>query len=823
MPDKKDVKKDDEPSLSDIPGIGPAAIAKLEAAGIYDLMGIAVLSPPILSEISGLSESIARKAIQATRGMLDLGFMDASEFEKKREDINHITTGSKNIDNLLGGRGIESKAITEVFGAFGSGKTQLALSLAVNAQLPKENGGANGKSVYIDTEGTFRPERIKQFATGIGANPEKVLKNIFVARAFNSDHQILLIDKINEMIKKGEPIKLLIVDSLTAHFRAEYTGRGQLADRQQRLNRYLHDLMKLAEQRNIAVLVTNQVMANPAMMFGDPTTAIGGNIVAHACLTGDSLIQLADGSIKNIMEMGKCDILSNNFNNLKIEKAESENLFVNPNIDKIYNIKTDCQINCSELHRFFTIKNFNIEEVEAKDLSEGDFIAQAGKITIEGNEQELPLVNVNKIGKLSKESSDKLKIEFKKENISREEICSKIGITNRQLRRVLNQNFPTSVNSLNNLQDCFSGRLQLQVIPVYTYKHKDLFFPSVMNQQLSQICGYFLGDGNLENRGLRFRDERVGVLECYNQKFKEVFNVSGKISKINGKNCYNLDINSKEIADFFRLIIPDIFNYVAKSKDEVVSGFIKGFIDAEGHIDKKRAMITIAQKEKQILRYLQLFLLRFGIRATLKFDIGRKKISVLRIDGKDVLNYLQVGFTVLDKQAELLKYKEYYLKTYFKEMTPVKRKDLWELLKQSGFKPSKIIKSRGEDYKWVNRKELEIAFKHLMNHTVSDRQIKQKIDFIFKILNSDLRFEKIREIKINENKNKELFYDFSVPSHENYIANGFVVHNSTYRIYLRRGKKDTRVAKLIDSPNLPDNETVFKVETDGLKDVVLKE
>jgi len=160
--------------------------------------------------------------------------------------------------------------------------TQLGLTLAVNAQLPADKGGANGKAVFIDTEGTFRPARIKQIAEGIGANPEKVLKNIFVARAFNSDHQILLLEKITEMIKAGEPIKLLIVDSLTAHFRAEFAGRGQLADRQQKLNRYMHDIMKLAETYNLAVYVTNQVMANPAQMFGDPTTAIGGNIVGHA-------------------------------------------------------------------------------------------------------------------------------------------------------------------------------------------------------------------------------------------------------------------------------------------------------------------------------------------------------------------------------------------------------------------------------------------------------------------------------------------------------------------------------------------------------------
>ena len=279
---KKIPKKSKEPTLADIPGIGPGAIAKLEAAGIYDLMGLAVLTPAGLSEMAGMSEAAARKAIQSARQMMDLGFSDALAHEEKRKEIDHITTGSKNLDNLLGGKGIETKAITEAFGAYGSGKTQLALSLAVGVQLPKEKGGANGKAVYIDTEGTFRPERIRQFAEGIGANPEKVLKNILVARAFNSDHQILLIDKISEMIKDGEPIKIIIVDSLTAHFRAEYGGRGQLADRQQRLNRYMHNLMRLAETHNLAVYVTNQVMSDPAQLFGDPTKAIGGNIVGHA-------------------------------------------------------------------------------------------------------------------------------------------------------------------------------------------------------------------------------------------------------------------------------------------------------------------------------------------------------------------------------------------------------------------------------------------------------------------------------------------------------------------------------------------------------------
>ena len=279
---KKKVKKEKEMTLGDLPGVGPAAVERLEAAGIFDLMGVAVMGPKELGEMAGLGEAAARKAIQAARKMMDLGFQSGLEFAEKRQEVLNITTGSKEFDNLLGGKGLETKAITEAFGAYGSGKTQLGLSLAVNCQIPAELGGAEGKAVYIDTEGTFRPERVKQIAEAKGMNPESVLKNILVARAFNSDHQILLIDKVGELIKDGEPIRIVVIDSLTAHFRAEFSGRGQLADRQQKLNKYLHKLMQMAEQFNLAVYVTNQVMSNPAMMFGDPTTAIGGNIVGHA-------------------------------------------------------------------------------------------------------------------------------------------------------------------------------------------------------------------------------------------------------------------------------------------------------------------------------------------------------------------------------------------------------------------------------------------------------------------------------------------------------------------------------------------------------------
>lgn len=273
--------KKEESKLTDLPGIGATTAAKLEDAGYGEMMSIAVMTPSDLSSVADLSETVARKAIFAARKMLHLEFEEATEQLKRREELIKITTGSKNLDNLLGG-GVEAKAMTEAYGAFGSGKSQIAHALAVNVQLPAEKGGANGKAVWIDTEGTFRPERIKQIAEAHGIDPMKALKNIFVARAFNSDHQILLLDKVTELIKNGEPIKIVIIDSITAHFRAEFTGRGMLADRQQRINKHLHNLIRVAEANNIAIYITNQVMANPAVMFGDPTSPIGGHILGHA-------------------------------------------------------------------------------------------------------------------------------------------------------------------------------------------------------------------------------------------------------------------------------------------------------------------------------------------------------------------------------------------------------------------------------------------------------------------------------------------------------------------------------------------------------------
>lgn len=268
-------------SVEDLPGIGPATIEKLSAAGFSDLMSIAVATPGELVGATEMSEATAKKVIAIARANLEMEFLSGNEVLRKREQCIKITTGSKEFDKLLGG-GVETGGITEAYGQYGAGKSQLAHVLAVRCQLPVEKGGAGGACVFIDTESTFRPERIVQMSKGLGLEPEEVLKNIRVARAFNSDHQALLAEKVEDLIKKqGLPVKLVVVDSLIAHFRAEFIGRGTLADRQQKINKHMHALMKLADKYNVAIYVTNQVMSKPEMFFGDPTEAVGGHIVAH--------------------------------------------------------------------------------------------------------------------------------------------------------------------------------------------------------------------------------------------------------------------------------------------------------------------------------------------------------------------------------------------------------------------------------------------------------------------------------------------------------------------------------------------------------------
>ena len=265
--------------LEDIKGVGAKTAEKLRDSGYEELMSIATMSSGELGEVADLGEKKAQSIITSARQELDLGFESGKDRYDQRQEMKRIATGCDDFDEILGG-GVETQAITEVYGEYGSAKTQLAHQLSVNVQLPEDEGGLGREVVYIDTEDTFIPDRIEQIAEAHDMDIDETLDNIHVARAFNSDHQMLLADEAQEICQNND-VGLVVVDSLTAQFRSDYVGRGELAQRQQKLNKHMNTLLRLANSHNLAVLVTNQVMSNPDQMFGDPTKAIGGHIVAH--------------------------------------------------------------------------------------------------------------------------------------------------------------------------------------------------------------------------------------------------------------------------------------------------------------------------------------------------------------------------------------------------------------------------------------------------------------------------------------------------------------------------------------------------------------
>jgi len=267
-------------SLKDLPGVGDATLKKLKEAGILSIRTLAMYPLKRLTDEVGLGEKTAEKLVKIAQDVEKMGFKSADKIWEKRKLLNRLTTGSQNLDDLLGG-GIEPGALTELFGEYRTGKTQLAHQLCVNVHLQYEQGGLEGNALYIDTEGTFRPERIIQMASAIDMDYTEILKNITIGRAYNSDHQILLIGEAPRIIEEKN-IKLVVVDSLIGHFRSEYIGRGTLALRQQTLNSHLHDMLRLSEIFDeLAVVFTNQVSSKPDVFYGNPLRATGGNIVAH--------------------------------------------------------------------------------------------------------------------------------------------------------------------------------------------------------------------------------------------------------------------------------------------------------------------------------------------------------------------------------------------------------------------------------------------------------------------------------------------------------------------------------------------------------------
>ncbi len=271
--------------LDSLEGVGPVTTRKLSDAGVHNIMDLIVRGPVEIADIAGMEKDTAEKIVNKARqhlsegGMLAKEFVSAADIYKRRQEIGRISTGTECLNKLFEG-GIETQALTEVYGEFGCGKTQFCHTLCVMVQKSIEEGGLEGGVLYIDSENTFRPERIVSIAQANGMDPQRVLDNITVARAYNSSHQVLILEEAGTVIQESN-VKLLVADSAVGLFRSEYLGRGTLSERQQKLNHFVHLLSRIAETYNCAAVATNQVMSSPDVFFGDPTKPIGGNVVAH--------------------------------------------------------------------------------------------------------------------------------------------------------------------------------------------------------------------------------------------------------------------------------------------------------------------------------------------------------------------------------------------------------------------------------------------------------------------------------------------------------------------------------------------------------------
>jgi DNA repair protein RadA len=265
-------------SLEDLPSVGPATASTLREIGLKTVESIAMATTAELMA-AGLGEETAAKIIEAARKSIAITFVRGDELVELRKQIKQLTTGCPSLDSLLKG-GLETQSLTEFYGEFGTGKSQVCHQLCITVQLPEAQGGLEGGALYIDTENTFRPERIQQMARRFGLDPMEALKKIIFAEAYTSDHQMVLLDNADEVVKENN-IRLIIVDSLISHFRSEYLGREMLVSRQQLLNKHMHKLMRLSRAFNTVAVITNQVMAQPGAFFTNGIAPVGGHIVGH--------------------------------------------------------------------------------------------------------------------------------------------------------------------------------------------------------------------------------------------------------------------------------------------------------------------------------------------------------------------------------------------------------------------------------------------------------------------------------------------------------------------------------------------------------------
>lgn len=787
------------PDLADIKGLGDKTLEKLHAYGIHTVEALATCNAMELEKVD-VDSKTASKIILEARKLLEIPFISAFEYQKWREEnIWRLKTNIEALDQLLGG-GLESRTFTELYGEFGTCKTVLCHRMAVEAVRQTE-----GSVLYLDNEEGFRASWIVRIADFLDLKPEAVLKRIIIAQSMNVDHQILIMEKSDEKIKK-ENVKLLIVDGLMSHFRAEFLGREMLASRQQRLNYHLTRMARYASVFNFPILITNQVSARPDAFTPFPV-ATGGYVLSHACLPADTLVQLGDGTISRIEQIHNPDsLVCVDFDVGKTEKGYCEGTYLTDEKNLVYEIRGKTLIRATPEHKFFKLdtQTLNVVEVEAEELTVGDYIAYPKRIHVEGSSNGLPKFpkfHEPKFYRIKPKGAKLLKQKLAEKRIPRKHPISGLKLHPRLLRASLNQELAISEKNLKgllNICDFSKSFVRLYCDRSFSHKHRGAMLPKNMSPKLAQFYGYFLGDGSLTAYSIRFKDENLSLLQTYKTIGSRLFGIEGKIYKVPSKRCYELSFNSIYVRQLFDCSREEVYKAVSRTNNEIVSSFIRGLMDAEGYVGDNR--ITIGNTDKELLTVLQLLLLRLGISSIIskaRIKPNHSKAYSLNIDSSESQErFLKIVGTSSQPKLERLK-RLVANKVRNWEVLPISR----DLLK--GYLPNK-------KYKHITRQTLH-RLKQLPTH------LRERIDAVF---NGDVGWQKIIS-KVPITINSKL-YDLET-SHRNFIANGTIVHNSHTRLWLRtKYGSPIRIARLVVSPDLPEGECLFKITENGIEEATEK-
>jgi len=770
--EKKEVKK--ELTIYDLPGVGAATAEKLSDAGYDNLMAIAVATPGELVESVGVGESVARKIINAARNNMDMGFETGIDLLRKREAVKIIGTGSKMFNDLIGG-GFETGAITECYGPFGSGKSALAHQLAVSAQLPEDQGGVNGAVVWIDTESTFRPERIVQIAKAYGLDPMKTLGNIRCVRAFNSDHQMLVSEKVEDLIKDGIPVKLVIVDSLMAHFRAEFCVTP---DMDVIGNPTVKKVTEFKEGNK--VLTSNgrfsRVLSTNKIHYDGSIVKIRPAYFDAFTLTPDHTV-LAVKTVRNTWYKNK-------------SKFKTK--------DKINYLKT-----FKGKNHYKVFEGYGPDWIMAGTLEKGDYLAYP----IIKETKDLDFIDIRDY------------IDVKKYKLENEKITVK-GYHKKELYGEVIKEY--NFNPIKGKITEISNKHNLPVSTVYQWINSEqktrediveLNLKVPVNKDSMRLFGYYLAEGHTNDHQVvfTFNTKEKEYIADVEKLMKNIFNVSVNKAYIEG-NSYRVVFSHKVLAEFFVNLLgkrsenksmPQWMLFLAKDKQkEIIKGHWRG--DGATSRDGYRfdtVSRLLAEQIKQIL-------LRLNILPCLRVDKNNRPQPkyVVEIFGKQL--ELFTKYLCLEEHKALSKRKYSYNNGWIDgdyAFIPIRQ------IEEMSYK--------GYVYNLEIEKDHSYALNSVVVHncgrgTLAERQ--QKINKHMHVLKKLADVHELSVYVTNQVMAKPDTF-FGDPTAA--IGGNIVGHNSQTRIYLRRGKAGTRVAKLVDSPHLPDGEAIFTISDDGIRDV----